>query len=93
MSEVINLNKIQGSAKIGRNVRITHCDGQRLNQDTKEFEDYHIDFVGVYDEDRATRYARRIEHDKTIVITHVELETHYYSMDVFDFIRYAERTN
>lgn len=87
------MNDVQGHARIGRNVNITHCDGQRLNRANMEFEDYHVDFIGVYTVERAQRYARRIEHDDTIIITYVETEKHYYAMDVFDFVKYATRTN
>lgn len=84
--------RIYGRGKVGRNVSVSHCNGQRLNSNTGEFEDFSFSVFGVYLEDRATRYARRIFGDKTIIITNVVVETHYYSMTVDTFLALAERT-
>lgn len=84
---------IYGHGKVGRNVSISHCYGQRLNKDNNEFEDFNFDVIGCYVEDRATLFARRLFSDKSIIITNVEIETHFYTMDLEVFIQHAERTN
>lgn len=92
----MNNKVIYGHGKVGRNVTISHCNGQRLNShdtDTVEFVDYSFDVYGCYTTERATRFARRITGDTSIVINNVEHETSYYCMDLETFIRYAERTN
>jgi hypothetical protein len=83
----------EGHGNIGRNVTISHCTGQRYNKDTAEWDDYNVDIIGNYTEDRATRFCRRLTHDSTIVITNVEIERHYYRMNIHDFVEHAERTN
>lgn len=87
---------VYGHGKVGRNVTISRCNGQRLNSnnsDTHEFVDFSIDLYGTYTVERATRFARRITGDKSIIINNIEHETGYYSMDLETFMRYAERTN
>lgn len=83
---------VYGHGKIGRNVTISHCHGQRLNtngNDPPEFEDFSYDVYGCYTKERATRYARRTFGDMSIVINNVEHETEYYAMTVNDFVEKA----
>lgn len=87
---------IYGHGRVGRNVTISHCYGQRINTDensVSEFVDFSFDAYGTYTESRATKFARRVTGDKTIVINKVEHETHYYAMDLSTFMQYAEQTN
>jgi len=85
--------EVKGRSKVGRNISFSHCNGQRLVKETGEFVDYTIDILGNYTPERATRYAQRLEHDKTIIISNVEIEKHYYCMDMMKFIELSERTN
>lgn len=86
---------IYGQPTIGRNVTVTHCNGQRVTN-TREgpvFEDFSIDVYGCYTAERATTYVRRLVKDSSIVINNVEHETHHYKMKIQDFIKYGERTS
>lgn len=87
---------IYGHGKIGRNVTVSHCYGQRINPDNpdaSEFVDYSIDIYGCFTEQRATRFARRVIGDRSIIINKVEFETHHYVMELAKFIDNAERTD
>lgn len=87
---------VYGDLKIGRNISISHCVGQRVNSNIKDpptFVDYSIDIYGCYTEQRATRFARRLTGDNTIVINHVEITTKYYAIPVNVFVDTAERFN
>lgn len=87
---------IYGGAKIGRNISVSHCVGQRsiwtANNGTEYF-DFMIDIFGCYTCERATRFARRLTGDSTITITHVEVETHYYACGIREFLNVAKRTS
>lgn len=78
-------------ARICRKITLASCNGQRLNAETGEFEDFCEVMVGVPDAARATNYFRRKHKDKTITINNVELDTHSYSMDTLVFIANSER--
>lgn len=87
---------IYGHGKIGRNVTVTHCNGQRLNQtenNETEFVDFSFDIYGCYTPQRATKFARRKFGDNSIVINNVLHETNYYAMELTTFLKYAERTS
>ena len=86
--------KIYGHGKVGRNVTVSHCHGQRINtahSPDGQWDDFSFDVYGVYTVERATRFARRITGDRTIVINNVEHETHYYAMELDRFVKTAER--
>ena len=90
------MTQVYGHGKVSRNVTISHCNGQCINptsKDPPEFVDFCIDLYGTYTEQRATRQARRITGDNTIIINNVEYETHFYTMSIDDFVKQAERTN
>lgn len=84
---------VYGHGKIGRNVTISHCHGQHLNTnvDPPEFMDFDYDVYGCYTKERATRYARRVFGDSSIVINNVEHETEYYAMTIEEFVNYAQK--
>ena len=87
---------VYGHGKMGRNVTISHCYGQRISPNTKdppEFVDFSFDYYGNLTNQRATRYARRVFGDNTIIINNVEYETFYVNISIADLIRYGERTN
>ena len=87
---------IYGHGKIGRNVTVSHCYGQRFianGSDPPEAVDFCFDAFGVYTEPRATRFARSIFKDRTIVINKVEHETEYLSMELSKYYQLAERSN
>lgn len=86
--------RIYGHGKIGRNVSVSHCHGQRLNSsiDPPDFEDFSFSVFGCYTEQRATRFARRVFGDSSIIINNVEIETRYYSMTIQNFINHAVRS-
>lgn len=87
---------VYGHGRVGRNVTVSHCYGQRYKNDTSgqpEFVDYVIDIYGTYVPERATRFARRLTGDKTIVINNVETETGYYAMDLEEFMKFAKECN
>lgn len=87
--------KVYGHGKVSRNVTISHCYGQQLNDANgeAEFVDFCFDVYGTYTAERATRFARRAFADRSIVINKVEHETHFYAMDLPTFVELAERTN
>ena len=77
--------------KVRRSVTLTACNGQRVNRDTGEIENYTETLVGTYDALKATRALRRSERDETIVILNTETETDIYEMSIYDFIKYAKK--
>lgn len=87
---------VHGDLKVGRNIPVSHCSGQRVNPNTKdppEFIDYSLDIYGCYTEQRATRFARRLTGDKTIVINNVEIENNYYAIPMAVFVEVAKECN
>lgn len=78
-------------ASVGRRITLTACNGQHVNAETKEFEDFCDVLVGDFDVMRATRALRRKYHDSTIVINNIEKSRSYYKMDALTFIAHAER--
>lgn len=88
--------KIYGRGKVGRNVTISKCIGVkriRGEDDEDKIEDFSFFAYGNYVPIRATRFARRIFNDKTIIINSVNTYTTYYSMPIDLFMRYAERND
>lgn len=77
--------------KVRRSVTLTACNGQRVNRETGEIEDYTEVLVGTYDALKATRTLRRSERDETILILNTETETDIYEMSIYDFIKYAKK--
>lgn len=87
---------IHGELKVGRNVPVSHCSGQCINpniKDPPEWMDYSLDIFGCYTPERATRFARRLTGDKTIVINNVEITNTYYAIPMSTFVEVAERIN
>lgn len=78
-------------ATVGKNITLTACNGQHVNPDTQEFEDFCDIVVGNMDIPRAQRFLRRKYHDSTIVINNIEKDTGYYKMDALEFIKHATR--
>ena len=76
---------------IGRKIVTTKCNGQRLNKDTKELEDFSYDLDGFFTLDGATKRLRRNLGDESITIFNTQYEEHYYKMDLGKFIANSER--
>ena len=79
-------------ASIGRRIKITECNGQRVNE-AGEFEDFHVTLFGSYTPERATRRLRREYHDTSITINQVEESSAYHKMDIEKFIAESERVD
>lgn len=77
-------------AFITRTYTLSTCNGQRVNRDSGEFEDFTDVLVGDYTPIRATRALRRKHHDETISIVNVEKETKKYRMDALAFMAQAQ---
>lgn len=75
---------------IYRNIVHTSCNGQHVNQETGEFEDYCEVLTGDYTPQRATRVLRRRTGDDSITINSTEKETSKYRMTVDVFMQHAE---
>ena len=78
-------------ASIYRTYTLSACNGQKVNPDTGEFEDFCDVLVGDYTPPRASRTLRRKHGDDTIVINNVEKETAKYKMDALEFMAHATR--
>lgn len=76
--------------RVGRTIALSRCSGQMLKDG--EFFDVYEELPGRFTPERATRKLRRELGDDTIVINHVEVETHYYSMTLEDFMIHADIT-
>ena len=76
--------------RIGRTIALSRCSGQMLADG--EFFDVYEELPGYFTPERATRKLRRELGDETITINNVEIETHYYSMPLEDFMIHAEIT-
>lgn len=76
--------------RIGRTIALSRCSGQMLKDG--EFFDVYEELPGRFTPERATRKLRRELNDESITINHVEIETHYYSMPIEDFMTHAEIT-
>lgn len=75
--------------KIYRTVTLSACNGQHVNPQTNEFEDYCAVLIGDYTPGRASRALRKSTGDDTITILNVETETRKYAMDYETFLAYA----
>lgn len=71
-----------------RTVTVTMCYGQRMN-DNMEFVDFCEPLIKDTDCAGATRSFRRLYHDRSITINHVEKETGRYRLSPEDFLKYA----
>ncbi len=78
--------------RVGRTVSVSHCNGQMLNENN-EFVDVSGDLFGNFTPERATRKFRRDFDNQSITINNVEIERHYYSMTIEDFVNAAEITD
>lgn len=76
--------------RIGRTIALSRCSGQMLKDG--EFFDVHEELPGRFTPERATRKLRRELGDDTVTINHVEIEAHYYSMPLEDFMIHADIT-
>lgn len=76
--------------RIGRTIALSRCSGQMLKDG--EFFDVCEELPGRFTPERATRKLRRELNDESITINHVEIESHYYSMTLEDFMTHAEIT-
>ena len=76
--------------RIGRTIALSRCSGQMLKDG--EFFDVYEELPGRFTPERATRKLRRELGDDTVTINHVEIETHYYSMTLEDFMIHADIT-
>ena len=77
--------RIYKARKIGRSIQLSHCNGQRLNEQG-DFEDFHELVMGSITPKSATRYFRKVFADDTITVNNVETDVDYYSMPIEDFI-------
>ena len=75
--------------KIYRTVTLSACNGQHVNPQTNEFEDYCEVLIGDYTPGRASRALRKATGVETITILNVETETRKYVMDYETFLAYA----
>lgn len=75
--------------KVRRSVTITACEGQHVNPETGEIEDFHDALVGTYDTAKATRSLRRMCRDETILILKCEVDTGTYEMSIEDFVKHS----
>lgn len=73
---------------IVRTFAATGCVGQRVNA-LGQFETFTDALEGIYDAKSATTKLRKLYNDETIVINHVEPDSHRYRMTFADFIKYA----
>lgn len=80
--------KLDYRKRIGRTVALSRCYGQMVVNG--EFFDVYEEIPGNYTPERATRKLRRELDDETITINHVEIEKHYYSMTLEDFMTHAK---
>lgn len=78
-------------ASIYRTYTLSACNGQRINSESGEFEDFTDVLVGDYTPPRASRALRRKYKDETITINNIEKETAKYKMDALDFMAHATR--
>lgn len=77
-------------ASIGRRIKTTECNGQRLNA-SGEFENFTVTLFGSYTPERATRRLRRECHDASITINQVKETSTYHKMSIEKFIEESER--
>lgn len=83
-------DQIDYRKRIGRTIALSRCSGKMLKDG--EFFDVYEELPGRFTPERATRKLRRELGDETITINHIEIEKHYYSMTLEDFITHAEIT-
>lgn len=86
----MELAQIDYRQRIGRTIALSRCSGQMVHDG--EFFDVCEELPGRYTPERATRKLRRELGDESITINHVEIESHYYSMKLEDFMTNAEIT-
>lgn len=73
---------------IRRTITTTACLGQHVNE-FGEFEDFCDVVPRAVTEAQASRILRARWNDESIVINHVDHETHVYMLSVEEFIAYA----
>jgi hypothetical protein len=73
---------------IVRTFSATGCVGQRVNA-LGQFETFTDALEGIYTARDATKKLRKLYGDPTIVINHVEPDTHTYRLSFSDFLKYA----
>lgn len=86
----MELAQIDYRRRIGRTIALSRCSGQMLKDG--EFFDVYEELPGRFTPERATRKLRRELNDESITINHVEIELHYYSMSLEEFMTHAEIT-
>lgn len=83
--------KIMRSRPIGRTIVLSHCNGQRVNRKTGEFEDFCPVLYGQLSAAAAQKYLRAKFQDDSIIIANIEQDIDYYEMSAEDFIKNAIR--
>lgn len=86
----MELAQIDYRKRIGRTIALSRCSGQMVCDG--EFFDVYEELPGRFTPERATRKLRRELNDESITINHVEIESHYYSMTLEEFMTHAEIT-
>lgn len=86
----MELAQIDYRKRIGRTIALSRCSGQMVHGG--EFFDVYEELPGRFTPERATRKLRRELNDESITINHVEIESHYYSMTLEEFMAHAEIT-
>lgn len=86
----MELAQIDYRKRIGRTIALSRCSGQMVRDG--EFFDVCEELPGRFTPERATRKLRRELNDESITINHVEIESHYYSMTLEEFMTHAEIT-
>ena len=86
----MELAQIDYRKRIGRTIALSRCSGQKVHDG--EFFDVYEELPWRFTPERATRKLRRELNDESITINHVEIESHYYSMTLEEFMTHAEIT-
>lgn len=79
----------EGRRYIGRRVSLSKCMGTHKPPGGTR-ERFTMVLVGEFTPERAERKLQRVLHDPSIVIDSVEIESHYYRMDLYRFLELAE---
>lgn len=78
--------------KIARSFYESKCYGQRYNKVTNEMEDVYVVLDGsIGSKEYATRQARKILKDDSVVIYNIEVDKSYYKISAENFKKYGER--
>lgn len=72
-----------------RTVKTTICNGQRINYETGEYEDYTTSLVGHFDAKKATEKVQRLEGDRSISVNNVEHHSERLGLTYNEFLKYA----